>query len=87
MDVPSHADVVAQIDAFLDRQDMAPSRLGRDALGEPQFVSEVREGRMPGFRTLRKLSEFMRRRDRQLNMVTDSTPATKRSHRLNAEAR
>jgi hypothetical protein len=87
MDVPSHADVVAQIDAFLDRQSMKPSRLGRDALGEPQFVSQLRAGRMPGLDTLLKLSAFMRRRDEQLIMASDGKAASGTSHRLNARVR
>ena len=87
MDVPSHADVVAQIDAFLSRQGMKPSRLGRDAFGEPQFVSQVRAGRVPGLSTLLKLSEFMRRRDEELGMASDHNGEPTQPHRLNAEAR
>lgn len=87
MDVPSHADVVAQIDAFLERQQMKPSRLGRDVLGEPQFVSQVRAGRMPGLHTLSKLIAFMKRRDEQLFMASDRKAASGPNHRLNVGAR
>lgn len=87
MDVPSHAEVVAQIDAFLVRQQMKPSRLGRDAFGEPSFVSQVRAGRMPGLQTLLKLSAFMKRRDEQLIMASDRKATGVRNHRLNARAR
>jgi hypothetical protein len=91
MDLPSHADVVALIDSFLFRHDMAPSRLGRDALGEPQFVSEVRDGRMPSMATLQKVLDFMRAREEKLAvgsvMMSDAKPIAGRSHRLNAGAR
>lgn len=89
MDLPSHTEVVEQIDSFLSRHDMAPSRLGRDALGEPQFVSEVRKGRLPGLSTLSKLLDFMRDRDRQATagMAPTLSGGEDRSHRLNAEAR
>lgn len=89
MDVLSHTEVVAQIDSFLDRHDMKPSRFGRDALGEPQFVGEVRAGRKPGLATLGKLSEFMRAQDEKLEaaMAPTSTAAAPRPHRLIAGGR
>lgn len=90
MDLPSHADVVAKIDAFLIRHDMAPSRFGRDALGEAQFVSEVRAGRQPNLPTLRKVSDFMRDLDEALaeSLMTAQCKTTRAaSHRLNAGGR
>ena len=89
MDVPSHAEVVELIDTFLKRHDMAESRLGRDALREPQFVSQVRAGRTPGLATLAKLRDFMRDRDELLDgsaMAPGSTGGTNAAHRLNAGA-
>lgn len=87
MDVPSHEEVVAQIDAFLSRQRMKPSRLGRDAFGEPQFVKEIKEGRMPGLATLLKLSAFMRQRDEALLMKREDNDRAAVVHRLNAGGR
>ncbi|WP_425230246.1 hypothetical protein [Sphingomonas sp.] len=87
MELPSHAEVVALIDSFLARHRMAPSRLGRDALGEPQFVGQVREGRVPGLSTLTKLSDFMRERDERLAMAGDHSGAGGPAHRLSAGAR
>ena len=87
MDLPSHPEVVERIDSFLARHGMAPSRLGREALGEAQFVSEVRKGRTPGLGTLGKLLEFMRKRDDELVTASDSTPGGVDQHRLNAGAR
>ncbi|MEE8612239.1 MAG: hypothetical protein V3V60_15785 [Sphingomonas aquatilis] len=87
MDIPSHAEVVAQVDAFLRRQKMTASRLGRDAFGEPQFVNELREGRMPGLARLLKLSAFMRQRDEALIMKREGNDRTPAVHRLNAGGR
>ncbi len=90
MDVPSHAEVVALVDSFLTRRDMKPSRFGRDALGEPQFVSQLRAGRMPGLVTLTKLRDFMRERDEIAErsvMVADRSGGRRAAHRLNAGAR
>jgi hypothetical protein len=90
MDVPSHAEVVEKIDAFLDRHDMAPSSFGRKALGEPQFVSQVRAGRLPNLSTLRKLTDFMQVCDDDAERLamepTVSGPAAG-PHRLNAGVR
>lgn len=86
MDVPSPADVVEQIDSFLARHRMAPSRLGRDALGEPQFVTSLRAGRMPGLATLQKLGDFMRERDEQLTMAGEDSAGDRSAHRLSAGA-
>ena len=88
MDVPSHAEVVEQIDGFLARHAMAPTRFGRDALGEPSFVSMVRAGRTPGLETLTKLRDFMRERDEQLAaMAPGDTTGGAPAHRLSAGAR
>ena len=87
MDFPSHADVVEKIDSFLARHDMAPTRLGRDALGEASFVSMVRAGRTPGLGTLAKLRDFMRERDEQLAIASDDGGIEPPRHRLSAGAR
>lgn len=90
MDVPTPAEVVEQIDSFLERHSMKPSRFGRDALGEPQFVAEVRSGRAPGLTTLVKLRDFMRERDAVLErsaIAADRSASDARPHRLNAGAR
>ena len=79
------------IDGFLVRHKMAPSRLGRDVLGEPQFVSEVRKGRVPSLPTLTKLAEFIRSTDASVeersDMATDRKAVPMPLHRQNAGAR
>jgi hypothetical protein len=95
MEIPTHAELVEQINSFLDRHQMAPSRFGRDALREPQFVLEVRAGRLPTLGTLRKLKAFMAARDEALeseeaNVGSTAPASTSRKaalHRLSAEAR
>lgn len=89
MDVPSHAKVVEQIDDFLTRHDMAPTTFGRSALGEASFVTTLRDGRMPGLRTLQKCAEFMRSKDEELELSIASDPKGrgKPAHRLSAGAR
>lgn len=87
MNVPSHAELVELIDAFIARHAMAPSTFGREALNEPQFVLQVRAGRNPGLSTLGKLRDFMRERDEALAMGQDDSAAAAPHHRLSAKGR
>lgn len=77
MDIPSHEQIVANIDAFLDRHGMKPSRLGRDATGEPDLVRSIRGGRSPSLETLNKLAAFMADYDKANNPADRSASATK----------
>lgn len=63
MELPTHGQLIERIDAFLKRHDMAESRLGRDAVGEAQIISDIRKGRSPRLNTLEKLATFMAERD------------------------
>ncbi|MBN8843280.1 MAG: hypothetical protein J0H88_08525 [Sphingomonadales bacterium] len=63
MELPSDTDLLASIDAFLARHDMAPTRLGREATGEPQLIDSIRGGRSPSLKVWRKVADFMRRYD------------------------
>lgn len=69
MDIPSHADLLERIDAFRERHgSMAETRFGRDALNNPAFVSWLRKGGSPTLKTLQDLSDFMARRDAELEL-------------------
>jgi hypothetical protein len=61
--IPTHAELVRQIDAFLIRHDMKPSRLSREATGEPSLVETIRRGRSPKLDTVEKLMTFMAETD------------------------
>ena len=63
MDIPTHSQVIAQIDDFLVRHGMAPTRFGREATGEPQLIDSIRRGRSPSLKVLERIAEFMRERD------------------------
>lgn len=64
MDVPSHDELLSRIEAFCKRHDLAESRLGREALNNPAFVSGVRDrGVSPTLDTLNRLAAFMAERD------------------------
>lgn len=57
-DVP-HADLLVEIRAFCDQRGMAPTRFGKDAIGDPSFVSAIESGRDCRSRTIRKVRAFM----------------------------
>lgn len=46
MDTDTHTDaLLREVDAFLNEAGMSPTAFGRDALGDPAFVFELRNGR------------------------------------------
>lgn len=63
MNIPTDAELLATIDAFLKRHDMAPTRFGRDATGEPQLIDSIRKGRSPSLNTLQRIADFMAEKD------------------------
>ncbi|KQN12023.1 hypothetical protein [Sphingomonas sp. Leaf28] len=61
--LPTTKELVASIDAFLDRHSMRPTRFGRDATGEPQLIDSLRNGRSPSLDTAGRITRFMAKRD------------------------
>ncbi len=56
------------IEQFLRRNEMAPTRFGREAVSDPRLVFDLRNGREPTERMQRRLEHFM-------NKYDGSTPA------------
>lgn len=50
----------ARVERFLKRYDVAPSRLGRDAVNESSFVLRLRAGVLPRAETMDKVEDYMR---------------------------
>ena len=46
---------MARVDAFLERTGVAPATLGRQAVGDPNLVRELRDGRSPTLATADQL--------------------------------
>ena len=53
------SDFSDEVEAFLKAAAMRPSRFGRDALGDPGFVAELRQGRCPNLRTIERARAFI----------------------------
>ncbi|MGZ8309808.1 MAG: hypothetical protein ACXWU8_08170 [Rhodoplanes sp.] len=56
--------LLARIDAYLRRTRLPVTRFGRDAVGDPNFVFDLRDGRMPREKTVRRVLAFIAARER-----------------------
>ena len=61
-DMESAAAFLSEIEAFLARERAAPSTFGRAAVGDPNFVHDLREGRAPSLRLVDRARAYMARR-------------------------
>lgn len=50
-----------RIERFLKASRMPPARFGRNALGDPNFVFDLRDGREPRDRTVARVSAYLDR--------------------------
>ncbi len=74
MDIPTHEELVARYEQFCRRHDMAETRFGRDATGEPQLISSIRAGRSPSLKTLQRVASFMADHDAAAAEATRAQP-------------
>jgi hypothetical protein len=52
--------LLERIDAFCQRNDVAETRFGRDAVGDPNLIARLRAGRPVLDTTVRKIEDHMR---------------------------
>lgn len=52
------------IEKYLRSRNVAPTRFGRDAVRDPRFVLDLRNGREPRGRTVVRVLAFMNEQDR-----------------------
>jgi hypothetical protein len=62
-----------RIDAYLRRTRTPPTRFGRDAMGDPHFVLNLRDGRQPRVSTAERVHRYLDEREPPLD--------TKEEHR------
>lgn len=48
-----------EIEKFLRSAEVAPTRFGRDAVGDPRFVFDLRRGREPRHRTVERVRAYL----------------------------
>lgn len=51
--------LLREVEKFLKRSEVAPTRFGRDAVGDPRFVFDLRKGREPRARTVARVRAFL----------------------------
>lgn len=61
---PEIAALLAEIDAFIEREQMNPTAFGVSAIKDPNLYRHLRGGRLPSLRTLDRIRAFMLRRER-----------------------
>ena len=67
MQLPTPEDVIAAIDAFIERHGMSPTRFGADATGDPNLIAALKGGSSPSLKRLHRIAAFMNDRDRLSN--------------------
>lgn len=50
---------LAEIEVYLAVSGMNPTRFGRNAMSDPKFVFDLRAGRSPSARTIRRVRDWM----------------------------
>jgi hypothetical protein len=77
MDVPSQADMLRSIDAFLARHpSIGESAFGRRATGEPGLLDRLRKGSSPTLRVAGLIGDYMARVDAEHAATTTSAVDT-----------
>ena len=51
--------LLREVEKFLRRNDTAPTRFGRDVVGDPRFVFDLRNGREPRPDTVQRVIAFL----------------------------
>jgi hypothetical protein len=51
--------LLREVEKFLRRSDIAPTRFGREAVGDPRFVFDLRNGRDPRPRTIERVLAYL----------------------------
>ena len=51
--------LLSAIEKYLRRTDMPPTRFGREAVGDPRFVGDLRRGREPRPATVTRVAAYI----------------------------
>jgi hypothetical protein len=60
----SPSSLIERIEAYMRRTKMSQSRFGRDCVGDPNFVTSLREGRSPRRPTVVRVIAYIEGRSR-----------------------
>jgi hypothetical protein len=81
MDIPTHAQLLERIDAFVARHAERRPRVSERQIGvaitnEPGLIGSIRWGRSPSLDTLNKLARYMEAEDAKLGAATSAEAPT-----------
>ena len=65
---------LAEIERFLETAGIDPTTLGKQALGDPSFVFDLRKGRSPSTRTIGKIRDWMQKQRESTRTSAFATP-------------
>lgn len=51
--------LLRDVEKFLNHKNISAARFGREAMGDPRFVFDLRNGREPRARTVRRVRSFL----------------------------
>ena len=51
--------LLREVEKFLPRRDVRPTRFGREAVGDPRFVFDLRNGRDPRPQTVARVRAYL----------------------------
>ena len=51
--------ILRDVEKFLKNTNIPPARFGREAMGDPRFVFDLRRGREPRPRTIARIRKFL----------------------------
>lgn len=60
---PTIADLIGEIDAFIERHEMTPTDFGLLSIGDPNLYRHLKNGRNPRFTTLDHIRSFMKKQE------------------------
>lgn len=55
--------LLRRVECYLRRNRVSPTRFGREALRDPRFVLDLREGRRPRAATVRRVLAYLEARE------------------------
>lgn len=64
--------LLRRIERYIKERRLPPSRFGREAVGDPCFVFDLRDGREPRQRTLVRVGAYLDRMEREQPAPTRS---------------
>lgn len=80
MELPTTDDIVARIEAFIERHAMSASRFGAEATGDQNLVPDLRRGLSPRLERLHRIVDYMARKDAELVHAQPDTAMAAQHH-------